>query len=520
MTGLLVVAAVIAILPASAGAAISPTLTLNQSAGDTAGSSPATGFDINTHSTIDSIRNLTFNFPAGFWLNLDTDGGACLASSAPTPLCEIGSGIATPLNAVVTFYLVAPPSLSYVAGIAMTIAGKTTTTVTGGLSLVTAPAPALSLTFDDIEEGITDLSFTLSNTRLPSSCTAVPLVSLQMTGWGGTTGAAAAPMTLAGCGALTFAPTIAATVTKQPGGATVQVAIKFAAGDSAPTAIAFGNPTGVKINKVLAPCFKGITCTVGAVSAESPLLPATALNTGTLALAGQINAGTLSQQITGSLTMSFPPPYQLSIVGPINLQEKTLTFLSMPDIPLSTLAFTFTGTPEGPAFTTACDAGTIAASLVPQDGNPPVKISGPVTNVNCPPPSAKPKASASISGLVNGHPKLVVHVAHAPGGPDITSLRIAAPSGMAFSHQGLTCTGGHCSAKGLSGSLKRVRLVNGALQITFSHAVASTTLVIRGPLLVESSALERKLKKNIVPPLAVHLRITFANGHTTTLAAK
>jgi hypothetical protein len=519
MTGLLVVAAVIAILPASAGAAIAPTLTLNQSAGVTAGSSPATGFDINTHSTVDSLRDLTFNFPAGFWLNLDTDGGACLASSSPTPLCEIGAGIATPLNDPVTFYLVAPPSLSYIAGIAMTIEGKTTTTVTGGLALVTTPVPALSLTFDDIEQGITDLSFTLSNTRLPSSCTAVPLVSLQVTGWGGTTEAAAAPMTLAGCNSLTFAPSIAATVTKQPGGATVAVTIKFGAGDSAPSAIAFGNPTGVKINKVLAPCFKGLTCTVGTVSAESPLLPATALNTGTLALAGQINAGTLSQQITGSLTMTFPPPYPLSIVGPINLQEKTLTFLSMPDIPLNTLAFTFTGTPEGPAFTTACESGTIAASLVPQDGNPPVKITGPVTNVNCPPPSFKAKATASVSGLVNGHPKLVLHVTHAPGGPDISSLRIAAPSGMAFSHQGLTCTGGHCTAKGLSGSRAHVRLVNGALHVTFSHPVASTTLVIRGPLLVESSALEQKLKRKVVPPLVVGLRITFANGHTTTLAA-
>ena len=519
MYGLLVVAAVIAILPASAGAAISPTLTLTQSSGITAGSSPSTGFDINTHSSIDSIRNLTFSFPAGFWLNLATDGGGCLSSSAPTPLCEIGAGVSTPNNARITLYLVAPPSLSYIAGVALVIAGKTTTTVTGGLSLVTAPAPALSLTFSNIEEGITDLNFTLSNTRLPSSCSAVPLVSLQVTGWGGSTAPAVAPLQLAGCSSLTFAPSIAATVTKQPGGAQVQVAIKFAPGDAAASAIAFGNPKGVKINPILAPCFKGVICTVGTVAAESPLLPAAALNTGTLTLAGSISAGTLSQQITGSLTMTFPPPYQLSVVGPINLQEKTLNFLSLPDIPLSALVFTFTGTPQGPAFTTACVPGAIAATLVPQDGNPPVKVTGPVTNVGCLPPSAKPRASASLSGLVFGHPKLVVHVARPQGGADVTALRITPPAGLAFSRRALSCRAGRCLARGLSGKRKRVRLVGGALQITFSHPLASASLVVRAPLLVEARALEQKLKVHIVPSLPIRLRITLANGHSVSLTA-
>ena len=46
LTGLLA-AAVIAICPALAQAVLTPTLTLEQGAGTTAGTSPATGFNIN-----------------------------------------------------------------------------------------------------------------------------------------------------------------------------------------------------------------------------------------------------------------------------------------------------------------------------------------------------------------------------------------------------------------------------------------------------------------------------------------
>ena len=66
-----------------------------------------------------------------------------------------------------------------------------------------------------------------------------------------------------------------------------------AAGESATSGIEFGNPNGVKINKVLAPCFKGATCTVGTVAASSPTLSSTALSTGVLTLAGSINSGNL-----------------------------------------------------------------------------------------------------------------------------------------------------------------------------------------------------------------------------------
>ncbi len=523
-TGLLV-ATVIAILPATAGAAIAPTLTLNQGAGTTAGSSPATGFDINLNPKVaDSLKELTISFPAGFLVNLGANGGSCLASSAPTPLCQLGAGtINGPSGKPATLYLVAPPTLSDVAGVALAVPGRPT--VTGDLSLVSSAGPALSLSFAGIAPGITELAFTLTSPRLPSSCSVAPIVGVQATSWALTSASTSAPLSVTGCNSLPFAPAVAATVTKQPAGATVQVTVTLGAGDAAPSAIALGTPTGVKINKVLSPCFRGALCTVGTVSGVSPLLPPTALSSGMLTLTGTITPGSLLMPISGSLTMTFPQPYQLSIAGPINLTERTLTFLSMPDIPLNSMTFTFTGTPEGPAFTTACEAGTIAASLVPQDGNPPVKVVGPVTNVNSPPPSAKPKASATVTGLAGGTPKLAVRVTHGAGAPDIASLRVGLPSGLSFSHRAVSCASAvahGCTVKGLSLSgagLKSARVGGGDLLVVFSHPVARVSLAARGPLLVESAALERKAKRHTAGTPVMHLRITDAKGRATSVNA-
>src|SRR5271163_1078435 len=103
LIGPLIVAAT-AIFAPVASATISPGLTLEQGGGTTAGSSVATGFDINSHATIaDSLETLTVGLPAGLLVNLNQNGGSCLASAAPTPLCEIARGTingatGTPVN--------------------------------------------------------------------------------------------------------------------------------------------------------------------------------------------------------------------------------------------------------------------------------------------------------------------------------------------------------------------------------------------------------------------------------------
>ena len=520
LTGLLV-AAVTAISPALAQAVLTPTLTLEQGAGTTAGTSPATGFNINFNPRlgVDSVKDLTIGFPPGFLLNLGMNGGACVTSSAPSPLCVLGTGtihttkgVATP----VTLYLVAPPTLANVAGIAFVIQGGAT--ITGPVTPSPSSPATWTVSFVGFPIGIEEMQFTLAGPRLPTSCGASRTVTIQTLSYElNSTASASAPLVVTGCNTVAYAPKVAATVTKVKGGAQVVVTItQSGADESATGAIAFGNPNGVKINKVLAPCFKGSTCTVGTVAASSPDLPPTALNAGLLTLAGSINSGSLSQQVTGAVTMSFPPPYQFSVVGPLNLTERTITFLSFPDIPLSSIAYTFTGVPAGPAFTTECQNATIAATLVPQNGNPAVKVTGPVTNVGCSAASAKPKASASWSGLASGKPRLSIH-ARGGSGAGLVSLSVGLPSGLSFSHQALVKSS---VVKGLSlsgATVKSARLKSGRLAITFTHVVSGVSLVARGPLVRESSTLAGKAKQHKTGTLAESVRLTDAAGHTTSL---
>lgn len=184
LTGLLVAAAT-AIFPAFAGATIAPTLALEQSA-TAAGSSSATGLNINFNSIVDSDKSLTIGFPAGFLLNLDMNGGSCVASGAPSPLCVLGSGTIDAASATpkpITLYLVAPPSLADVAGVALVEQGGTT--YTGALTLASTPPIALSLSLSFTPApGPTELQFTLASTRLPTSCSPTPSVAVHATSWG------------------------------------------------------------------------------------------------------------------------------------------------------------------------------------------------------------------------------------------------------------------------------------------------------------------------------------------------
>ena len=451
LTGLLVTAA-LAILPAFASAAIAPTLAINQAAGTTAGSSPPTGFDINMNPQLDdAAKTLTISFPAGFLLNLQTDGGACLGSGAINPACQLGSGMINgPSGTPVALYLVAPPNLNDVAGVALTIGGSGTPAATGEVTLAgSAPNIGLNLAFSNLPPSLVDgklspsaiqeLQFTLTGPRLPTSCSGAHTVTVAATSQLGGSGSTSAPLAVTGCGALPYAPTVAATVTKEQGtsGALVAVTITQGAGESATSSIGLGSPTGVKVNKVLAPCFQGAMCTVGTVSGISPLLSSAAFSAGMLTLTGSVNTGALNMEITGSVTMSFPPPYQFSATGPLNATEHTISFFGIPDIPMSTLTFTFTGTPAGRAFTTACQPGTITASLVPQDGNPPVKVTGPVTNVNCSNAGGRATASGSLTGLASGKPTLKLRASRASGGPGIASLSIGLPAGLSFNRKAL-----------------------------------------------------------------------------------
>ena len=129
-----VLAGVSAFAP-TARAAISPTLSLDQSAGTKAGATLNLGLDLKfTDTGTDSPHDLAINLPPGLLADASRDGGSCLkAANVSGTACEVGSGTVTatpdPIPGVfnlplsvsvpVTFYLVPPPAAGDLAGLAV-----------------------------------------------------------------------------------------------------------------------------------------------------------------------------------------------------------------------------------------------------------------------------------------------------------------------------------------------------------------------------------------------------------------
>ncbi len=157
----LLAAAAMAVFPAASPATIAPKLALEQGAGTTAGSTTATGFNIDFQTFgADSVRDLVVALPPGFMINLQTAGGACLATTVPIPGCRLGGGtINGPGGPPLALYLVAPPKISDVAGVAFVVEGGETRI--GDVTLETSPALSLTLSFRFLAPGTTQLQFTL-----------------------------------------------------------------------------------------------------------------------------------------------------------------------------------------------------------------------------------------------------------------------------------------------------------------------------------------------------------------------
>ena len=91
------IAASALVLAQSAAASISPTISLDQGAGKTAGSTANLGLDLKFNDTgTDSPHNLTINLPPGLLANASVNGGSCLKTAQVTgSACKVGSGTVT-----------------------------------------------------------------------------------------------------------------------------------------------------------------------------------------------------------------------------------------------------------------------------------------------------------------------------------------------------------------------------------------------------------------------------------------
>jgi hypothetical protein len=416
----------------------------------------------------------------------------------------------------VTANLVKPPNAADVAGLA--IVSETGGQLTGD---VTLGASGAAVTFSNLAF-ITETNVSLAGLRLPSSCPS-PAANVTMiaVSQAGTSATATAPLTVTGCSGLPYAPTLAVSESTdaQDKGATLRFDITQAANEAASKAIVVKLPSGLGVNRVaVTRCLTGVGtgCVIGTATATSPLAP-TKL-TGTVTLAGS--------QTSPAVTVSFPPPFAITLVGAVSLTAGTVAMINVPDVPLTHLDLTITGPNGQKAFTTNCTPSRTPGTFTSQSGVTKT-VSSKVALGRC---AASPTANGSAGGLATRHPKLRIEASHGRGAPNIASLAVGLPAGLRFARSGITtsktCATRHGQRKcaispptnGLrvsGASIKSTALEDGKLVVTLKKAAGSITVNLSGPVLTETSSLQSSVKRHKVESVTVTLRITDAK-HTST----
>jgi hypothetical protein len=508
-------------LPAVASADFTASLSLDQSAGTTAGSSPAIGFDEKFGSTTgDAVKTVSLALPPGLLANESIAGGGCVLSSSPNAGCQVGSGtvsLAGGGSQAFAVDLVKPPNPADVAGLSFVFG--TTPLATAD---VTLGASGAATVVSNLAPGIAETNFTFTDLRLPSSCPSPGAnVTMNAVSQSGASVTATAPLTVTGCSGLPYAPTLAvseARDAKDPG-ATLGLDVTQATNEAASKTIMLKLPSGIGVNVAAdARCLTGANtgCVVGSATATSPLAPMQL--SGTVRLAGSKSNPTV--------TLAFPAPFALTLVGDVNLTAGTVTINNVPDVPLTDLKLMITGPNGQKAFTTTCRPSNTTGTFTSQSGVTKV-VSSKVTLTHC---AASPTASGSASGLATGHPKLRLTVSQGQGAAKIASIAVGAPTGLRFArsvisttrrcatkHGKRTCTTTLINGLGVSGAkVKTVAVKRGTLIITLKNAAKDIAVTLSGSALTETSSLQSDVKKHKVTSITATLKVTDAK-HTTTL---
>jgi hypothetical protein len=528
---------------------VTGTLTLDQSAGNAAGSFANLGTDLKfSSSSGDSPQHLTLNLPPGLLANASIDGGACLLTAdLNDSACDVGSGVVTadllgfiPTPTQVTFDLVPPPAAGDLAGLAVNSNGTQIGT-TGDIKVRPSGDPAgvgvtIALTLPNSLSGvpitITEINSTFDALRYPTTCPAAPqsLTATVDSYSDSTPHTVTAPLSVTGCSALPYAPAFKVMAVRDRADRQVSLSTTLtqsaAEAPSQSVALAFPSPTlvpNIQVAGALCVNVQSGTCTpVGSVSATSPLYPRTL--TGQAYLTGNI--------LGPSLSLVFPPPFPLTLSGAVNLIKNTTTFTGLPDIPLTNLTVSLNPGPEA-VFGTTCKppSNTATATLTNQNGDRTATVPAKFTIIGCTGTSgsgigigqgngsgtatrgAVTVSHALIAGLSKGHPSLSFRIRVAKGAAGLRSLTVALPAGLRFvasriGRHGIQVSGGRVA----SVSVSRGRLV-----IRLSKATGGLSVKIGSEALGESSALERKAKAHKLRRLVLTVIAANAAGKRITV---
>ena len=550
------------VIAPAASASIAPALTLDQSAGTTAGSTVNLGMDLKfAPSGGDSPKDLSLSLPAGLLADASINGGKCLSSPTPTAACQVGSGTATaspvvggvplptPVSVPLAFDLVAPPKPGDLAGLAIlaTFLGNTSQLGSpGDVTVRSSSDPAgvgLNIGFANVPDtfailgpvasqiAVDELSTTFNGLRMPASCPAAPAsVNVTADSYAAPTtkDSASAPLHVTNCSSLPFTPAFHVTVVKNSADSGVQITTDITQPAKPVQAtnrtVALTLPPTVLWPNLQAVLHGGILCAnpssgtckpVGTASSTSPLYPTPLLG---------------KDYLTGSLAapaiaIVFPAPFALTLYGTDDLGTSTTTFANIPDIPLTDLKVVLAGGPNA-VFRASCapPSGIATSTLTSQSGDRAV-VSSRFTVSGCPGSataksrsSARPRIGmASLSGLTRGKPALSVRIVSGNAGHKLSSFTIELPSGLSFLrhrlHHRLTLTG--VSVEGAK--VKSEALKQGHLFVSLSRPVSSLVVRIRAQALHPSTGLERRVKRGQFAGLKLTVLITDSAGQRTTV---
>jgi hypothetical protein len=261
-------------------------------------------------------------------------------------------------------------------------------------------------------------------------------------------------------------------------------------------------------------------CTpVGTATAVSPLYP-TPLTA---------NAYLTGTALGPTLTLAFPPPFPLTLVGNVTLTTKAASFTGLPDIPLTSLSMVFNGGLTG-MFVTNCNPGSGVAngSSTDQNGDKTVAASVPYTISGCT-ASASHSGSGStgsgsggagsntpptitnpaLAGMRSGHPSLSFRVSVRKHAAKLTQLSVGLSGGMSFVGHRI---GKHLKITGVSVSGARVKslaIVGGRLLIRLSKPASAFGVKLTSVLHEDNALIAAAAKGK-----AVHLRLTLTSLNT------
>ena len=528
-----------AVFAQGAQAAITPTITLDQTSGTQAGGFHDLGVDLRfdpsgTLTVSDTPENLTINLPPGLLANADVNGGKCLTETTLDDNCQVGSGSVTayaaglvPLTVDVTFDLVAPPAKGDLAGLAVNQNG-TQIGSTGDIKVRPSGDPngvgvTIVLTLPDSLDGapidISDIDSTFSGLRYPTSCPSSPAkVGVSVDSYSdATVHTLTAPLTVTGCGSLPYAPKLSVSAVKDASDRVVAItsAVTQAADESPTKNLSLSFPDaalGVNLASVKLLCVPlSSSCTpVGKATASSPLYPAPLT----------ANAYLTGTALGPDLTLVFPSPFPLTLTGTVTLTTKDAVFTGLPDIPLTSLKLVLNGGPQG-LFLTNCNPGTGVADGTSTDQNGDKTVSASVnysingcassstTGSGKGNPNAAPNVTNPVlAGTRSGHPSLSFRVSTRKHAAKLTQLTVTLSGGLSVvTHR----VGRHMKVTGVALSGARIRslaITHGRLVIRLIRPASSFRVKLTS-VLHENTALAADAAKG--KRVRLHIGLTTLN---------